>query len=252
MERKGKRMLRFPESASSPSRRDFISGAAIATSTVALPAFARAALQDSVRPSDNTDVTPDAVLAEIMAGNSRFVAGKPIAHLQDLAIVRARSAEGQAPIAGVLACADSRVPVEMVFDEHIGRLFVTRVAGNITTPEIIASLEYGVAALGIKVVMVLGHTNCGAVKSAMANAEVPGQISALFPSLLPAIYLNRSGDPQDVARTNAIVQTATLLNASSVIEAKVQSGQLKVVPALYNVATGTVDLLDIPATMRVR
>lgn len=197
-------------------------------------------------------MTPDAALAELMSGNARFVAGKPIAHLQDLAIIRSRTVEGQSPIAGVLSCADSRVPVEMVFDKYIGRLFVTRVAGNITTPEIIASLEYGVAVLGIKVLIVMGHTNCGAIKSAMANAEVPGQISALFPSILPAIYLSKSSDAQLVSRTNAIVQTATLVNASSVIEARAQSGDLKVVLALYDVASGKVELLDVPDTMRVR
>lgn len=196
-------------------------------------------------------MTPDEALAEIMAGNARFVAGKPVAHQHDLRIIRDRAAEGQWPTVGVLACADSRVPVEMVFDEPIGRLFVTRIAGNITTPEIIGSLEYGVAVLGIKAIVVMGHSSCGAVKSAIDNPEVPGQISSLFPSLLPAIYLSESKDPTTVTRTNAIVQAGTLINASPVIENAVKSGKLKVVPAVYDVATSQVELLDIPASIRL-
>ena len=196
-------------------------------------------------------MTPDEALAEIMAGNARFVAGKPVAHQHDLRIIRERAAEGQWPTVGVLACADSRVPVEMVFDEPIGRLFTCRIAGNITTPEIIGSLEYGVAVLGLKAIVVMGHSSCGAVKSAIENPEVPGQISSLFPSLLPAIYLSESKDPTTVTRTNAIVQTATLINASPVIESAVKSGNLKVVPAVYDVGTSKVELLEIPASIRL-
>ena len=199
----------------------------------------------------DSKMTPDEALAEIMAGNARFVAGKPVAHQHDLRIIRDRVAEGQWPTVGVLACADSRVPVEMVFDEPIGRLFTCRIAGNITTPEIIGSLEYGVAVLGLKAIVVMGHSSCGAVKSAIDNPEVPGQISSLFPSLLPAIYLSESKDPTTVTRTNAIVQTATLINASPVIESAVKSGNLKVVPAVYDVGTSKVELLEIPASIRV-
>ncbi|WP_394442306.1 carbonic anhydrase (plasmid) [Sphingobium naphthae] len=200
--------------------------------------------------AENAALTPDQALAEIMAGNARFVAGAPVAHMRDLAIIRAKAAEGQWPIVGVLSCADSRVPVEMVFDEPIGRLFVTRVAGNITTPEIIASLEYGVAVLGIKAIVVMGHSSCGAVKAAIDNPEVPGQISALFPALLPAVYMSQSRDPMAVTRQNAIIQAATLINASPVIEAKVNAGELKVAPAIYDVATSKVEILPIPAGMR--
>ena len=200
--------------------------------------------------AENAALTPDQALAEIMAGNARFVAGAPVAHMRDLAIIRAKAAEGQWPIVGVLSCADSRVPVEMVFDEPIGRLFVTRVAGNITTPEIIASLEYGVAVLGIKAIVVMGHSSCGAVKAAIDNPEVPGQISVLFPALLPAVYMSESRDPMAVTRQNAIIQAATLINASPVIEAKVKAGELKVVPAIYDVATSKVETMPIPAAMR--
>jgi len=213
------------------------------------PALAAAAAAPEAGP-DST-LTPEQALKEVMDGNARFVAGAPTAHLKDLAIIKARAAEGQWPVVGVLSCADSRVPVEMVFDEPIGRLFVTRVAGNITTPEIIASLEYGVAVLGIKAGVVMGHSSCGAVKAAIENPEVPGQISALFPALLPAVYMSASSDPMVVTRQNAVIQAATLINSSPVVEAKVKAGELKVVPAVYDVATGRVEMLPIPPAMRV-
>ncbi|WHO39573.1 carbonic anhydrase [Sphingobium sp. AP49] len=237
---------------SASSRRAFLTAMTMAggVAMAALPT-ARAI---AAPPADGPDasMTPDAALAEIMAGNARFVAGKPTAHLQDLSIIKARAAEGQWPVVGVLSCADSRVPVEMLFDEYIGRLFVTRIAGNITTPEIVASLEYGVAVLGLKALVVMGHSNCGAVKAAIDNPEVPGQISALFPAILPALYLARSKDAAIVTRTNALVQAATLVNASPVIEEKVKAGTLKVVAAVYDVATGKVDMLPVPADMLMR
>ena len=105
-----------------------------------------------------------------------MVAIQPTSIEHDLTILREHTADKQEPFAGVLACADSRVPVELVFDQTIGHLFVTRVAGNIVTPEVIASLEYGVAVLGIKALLVLGHNGCGAVKAAMKANAAPGQI----------------------------------------------------------------------------
>src|SRR6185436_13313369 len=106
----------------------------------------------------------------------RYVAGQLQSLNEDLEILKAKTAEKQEPFAAVLSCADSRVPVEFVFDQSIGHIFVVRVAGNIAAPEITASLEYGVAVLGTKVLIVLGHSNCGAVKAAIAGMEVPGQI----------------------------------------------------------------------------
>lgn len=191
------------------SRRGVLGSFATLGALGALGNVAAFAAPSSAPKGGANDMTPDQALREIMDGNGRFVAGAPVAHTRDLAIIRAKAAEGQWPIAGVLSCADSRVPVEMVFDEPIGRLFVTRVAGNITTPEIIASLEYAVAVLGIKAIVVMGHSRCGAVKAAMDNPEVPGQISALFPAILPAIYMSKSRDPLAVTRQNAVVQAAT-------------------------------------------
>jgi hypothetical protein len=99
---------------------------------------------------------------------------------EDLQLLKQKTTAKQAPCAAVLSYADSRVPVEIAFDQTIGHVFITRVAGNIVTPEIIGSLEYGVAVLGTRVLMVLGHASCGAVSAAIAAQEVPGQISVGF------------------------------------------------------------------------
>jgi carbonic anhydrase len=120
-------------------------------------------------------------LAELMAGNERFVTRRITSDAQDLAILKQNNAEKQEPFAAVLSCADSRVPVELVFDQTIGHIFVTRVAGNVATSEIIASLEYVAAVLGTKVILLMGHAGCGAVKATIQGAEVPGQISAPIP-----------------------------------------------------------------------
>lgn len=108
--------------------------------------------------------------------------------------------ERQEPFAAVLACADSRVPIELVFDQTIGRIFVTRVAGNLVTPEITASLEYAVAVLGVRVLLVLGHTGCGAVKAAITGGAVPGQISALYQDIQPAVRRAVIRDALDARR----------------------------------------------------
>jgi len=141
----------------------------------------------------------------------------------------------------VLSCADSRVPVELVFDQTIGHLFVTRVAGNLVTPEIIGSLEYGVAVLGVKVLLVLGHTSCGALKAAMKADAVPGQISSLYPHLRRAV--EQSGGNLDGAiKANAQIQAELLRTSSPVIRDAVKAGQLKVEAGVYDLATGKVTL----------
>lgn len=194
----------------------------------------------TVMPTDPS--TPDEALALALAGNRRFVEGHSTLYLEDLDLLHAQTAESQHPFVAILACADSRVPVGLLLDENIGRLFVTRIAGNTATTEVIASLEYAVAILGVKAVIVLGHTNCGAIKAAIRNDEVPGHISALFAGILPAIYL-AGDDPDKVTREHVLNQVATLTHASPVIAESVQQGTLKVVPALYDVATGVVSFL---------
>src|SRR5262245_7733752 len=122
--------------------------------------FSRPALAQST-------ITPDGALQELKAGNQRFLSRKLTAHEHDLDILKEKTIDKQEPFAAVLSCADSRVPVELIFDQSIGHIFVTRVAGNVITPEIIASLEYGAAVLGTEVIVVMGHASCGAIKATM-------------------------------------------------------------------------------------
>ncbi len=188
-------------------------------------------------------LTPDAALAELMAGNKRFTSGRMTSHEHDLAMLREHTEEKQEPFAAVLSCAESRVPVELVFDQSIGHLFVTRVAGNIITPEIIGSLEYGAAVLGTKVIMVIGHSHCGAVKATIQGKEVPGQISSLFPHIQPAV--DQAGpDVEAVIKANAKIQATLLRQSSTVISGMVKSGSLKVVAGYYDLGTGSVTLLE--------
>jgi carbonic anhydrase len=188
-----------------------------------------------------SNLTPDAALQELIAGNQRFAANQLTSIEHDLTILKERTADKQEPFAAVLSCADSRVPVELIFDQTIGHVFVTRVAGNIVTPEIIGSLEYGVAVLGVKVLLVLGHGACGAVKAAMKADAVPGQISSLYPHLRQAVEQS-GGDVDKAIVANAKIQADLLRTASPVIRDAVKAGKLKVVSGVYDLASGKVTL----------
>ena len=167
------------------------------------------------------------VYKALMDGNERYVAGQLQSLNEDLDILKAKNAEKQEPFAALLSCADSRVPVEFVFDQSIGHLFVVRVAGNITTPEITASLEYGVAVLGTRILMVLGHSSCGAVKATIEGKAVPGQIGTLYAPIWPAV--NAAGPDLDaVIDANAKIQATLLSEASPIIAGAIEEGKLKV------------------------
>lgn len=191
--------------------------------------------------SAQTNMNPDAALQELLAGNQRFAANQLTSIEHDLTMLRAGTVAKQEPFAGVLSCADSRVPAELVFDQTIGHLFVTRVAGNLVTPEIIASLEYGVAVLGIKALLVLGHSDCGAVKAAMKADTVPGQISTLYKHLRPAVEQS-GGDFDKAIQANAKIQANLLGTSSTVIRDAVKAGKLKVEAGVLDLATGKVTL----------
>lgn len=194
-----------------------------------------------VRLNAQTNLSPDAALQELLAGNQRFAANQLTSIEHDLTILKERTVGKQEPFAAVLSCADSRVPVELIFDQTIGHIFVTRVAGNIATPEIIASLEYGVAVLGVKALVVLGHGACGAVKAAMKADAVPGQISTLYPCLRQAV--EQSGGNFDKAiEANAKIQAELLRTSSTVIRDAFKGGKLKVESGVYDLATGKVTL----------
>lgn len=186
---------------------------------------------------------PIAALDKLMAGNKRFTSGRMISHEQDLAILKQKTEEKQEPFAAVLSCADSRVPVELVFDQSIGQIFVARVAGNLITPEIIGSLEYGAAVLGVKVILVMGHSNCGAVKATIQGKDVPGQVSSLFTHIQPAV--DQAGSNLEAAtKANAKIQAMLLRQSSTVISGLVKAGSLEVVAGYYDLGTGGVTLLE--------
>ena len=188
-------------------------------------------------------LTPDAALKELFDGNERFAAGRMTSFEHDLKILKEHTVDKQEPFAAVLSCADSRVPVELIFDQTIGHVFVTRVAGNVITPEIIASLEYGAAVLGVKAILVLGHGSCGAVKAAIQGKEVPGQISALYPHLRPAID-HAGPNLEGAIKANAYMQAMLLSQASPVIAPLVKDGKIKVVAGYYELDTGKVSMVE--------
>jgi carbonic anhydrase len=221
-------------------RREFLGGA---LSAAAVGAVTRVGA-DMISPEPahaQSAMTPDEALRALLAGNERFAANKLTSIEHDLTMLKDRNVDKQEPFAAVLACADSRVPVELVFDQTIGQIFVTRVAGNMVTPEIIASLEYGVAVLGVEVLLVLGHSGCGAVKAAMKADSVPGQISALYPYLRPAVEQS-GGDFNKAIAANAKIQAGLLRTSSPVIRDAIKAGKLRVESGVYELATGKVSL----------
>jgi carbonic anhydrase len=193
--------------------------------------------------SAQTALSPDAAVQQLIDGNARFAEGRITSFEEDLSILKAKTAEKQEPFAAVLSCADSRVPVELIFDQSIGHVFVARVAGNIATSPMIASLEYGVAVLGTKAIMVLGHANCGAVKASIEAKAVPGQISALYPYIRPAV--DQAGpDLEATIKANAKTQAALLRQSSPVLADHIKQSQLKIVAGYYELASGKVTVLD--------
>jgi carbonic anhydrase len=218
------------------SRREFIEATAASLLAAASPD-----LLPTTQLRAQSTLTPDAALQTLMDGNARMVSGQLTSIEHDLKVLKEHNADKQEPFAAVLACADSRVPVELIFDQTIGHIFVTRVAGNMVTPEIIASLEYGAIVLGTKVILVLAHTNCGAVKAAIAGKEVPGQISTLYSHIQPAI--DQAGpDPAAAIKVNAELQARLLRESSPVIAPLVKENKVKVVAGVYDIATGKVTL----------
>lgn len=216
------------------SRRGFLStaiGGALAA-TVGFPQAARA----------QTTLSPDAALQTMMDGNKRFVEKRFISFDEDLAILKQNTAVKQEPFASVLACADSRVPVELLFDQSIGHLFVARVAGNVATPDMIATLEYGAAVLGTKAILVMGHANCGAVKATIDGKAVPGQISQLYAPLRAAVEA-AGNDVNTASKANAKIQAHLLATASPLLAGLIKEGKLKIAAGFYDLGTGTVGLL---------
>src|SRR6516162_7735956 len=220
------------------SRRDVFNatlGSAL-TATIFGPNFAGSAAAQTL-------LSPDAALQQLVDGNARFTEGRMTSFDEDLSILKTKTVEKQEPFAAVLSCADSRVPVELIFDQSIGHVFVARVAGNIATSAMIASLEYGVAVLGTKAIMVLGHANCGAVQASIGAKAVPGQISVLYRYIRPAV--DQAGPNLEATiKANAKWQAALLRRSSPVLAEHIKQNQLKIVAAYYDLASGRVSILD--------
>ncbi|MEI6322554.1 MAG: carbonic anhydrase [bacterium] len=199
--------------------------------------------------NDPRRATPDAALAAMKAGNARFLDGDAKHHSDALQRVEA-TAKSQYPFATVIGCADSRTPPEVIFDAGIGDLFVCRVAGVASSVNDEASLEYGSAVLGVPVIVVLGHTGCGAIKAAIANKPLPGSLPHLVAQIRPAV--KRAERTQPHADGSALLDAATReqvngeirrLESSPVLGKLLHEGKLKIVGAIYHVGTGRVTWL---------
>ena len=184
------------------------------------------------------------IIQRLKDGNDRFVADKLDGKLQDSSR-RESLTGGQQPYAIVLSCADSRVVPELAFDTGIGELFVCRVAGNIANSSSIASIEYAVAHVGSKVIVVLGHEACGAVGAALQGGDNGYNLNHLVSHITPAIAASPEGaSVADVVKKNAELNAAELVNRSAIISNFVDEGKVKIVPAYYNLGSGKVDFMD--------
>lgn len=234
-----------PSPSDSPSelpRRNFLKLAGAATLGLALPGRFEAA-----PPQPENVIGPDEALARLMAGNERYRKGTMQPH--NFQAERPALALGQNPFAGVLGCADSRVAPEYAFDTGRGDLFVCRVAGNFADPNTIASFEYGVAVLSVPLILVLGHTRCGAldstIKAVKDGATFPGHIPSLIKALRPSVKaaLKEPGDLLvNATKENVRLNVKALKTASPILDKAVKAGSLRVVGGVYNLATGRVEI----------
>jgi len=191
-------------------------------------------------------MTPDTVLASLMAGNERFLAGTPNGADQKALINQ--TSGGQWPQAAVVSCIDSRVPVETVMDQYIGDVFVARVAGNFVNPDIVGSLEYACKVAGSKLVVVLGHEGCGAVKAACDHVEL-GNITQMLAKITPAVDAVSYDGERSSASTDFVNQvidknvelTIEELRRTSPILAEMEdNGEIKIVGAVYKTSSGEI------------
>jgi carbonic anhydrase len=232
------------------SRRDFLTVGAIAA---LLPwnmgvAVAADAPAPGAPPPPNA-IAPADALKRLIEGNARYAANTP--NERDFSSGRAARVLGQYPIAAILSCADSRVAPELAFDQGPGDLFVVRVAGNIVNPDLLASLEYGVQFLGVPLIMVLGHTGCGAVDAAIkvlkTKAVLPGHLPELITAIKPAVIVaekTQTGNLLDSAiAENVRRQVARLKNSPPVVQRSYAGKKIDIVGGVYDLATGKVALV---------
>lgn len=200
-----------------------------------------------------SQMTPEKALEMLKEGNQRFLSGAPRERKLNQQVIE--TAYGQYPFASIIGCIDSRVPTSLIFDQGIGSLFSARVAGNIINDDILGSLEFACKLAGAKLVVVLGHTSCGAVKGACDQAEL-GNLTALLSKINPAVLaVTEPENPEERTSKNAaFVDAVALENVrltvqnvrtySNVLRSMEKQGAIKIIGAMYDVATGEVQFLD--------
>jgi carbonic anhydrase len=231
------------------NRRAFLtmSGAATVAGILSASALQSVAFADSLTQAQRDGMTPDQVIDAMKRGNDRFRQGKrnPRSFLNE----QKASAKGQFPAAVILSCIDSRAPAEIIMDAGIGDTFNARVAGNIANEDILGSMEFACKLSGAKVVLVMGHTKCGAIKGAIDNAKL-GNLTALLDKIQPAVKAaaytgDRSATNYDfvdtVARKNVELTIADIRQRSTVLRDLDTAGTIKIVGAMYNVETAKID-----------
>ena len=232
------------------SRRDFLRTgalAALAPWTIGV-ALAADPPPPGAPPPPNA-IPPADALKRLMDGNARYAANTP--NERDFSSGRAARTQAQYPIAAILSCADSRVAPELAFDQGPGDLFVMRVAGNIVTPDLLASIEYGVHFLAVPLVMVLGHTGCGAVDAAIkvlkTKVVLPGHLPELITAIKPAVIVaekTQSGNLLDNASAeNVRRQVSRLQNSPPVVQQLYAGKKIDIVGAVYDLRTGKIALV---------
>lgn len=198
-------------------------------------------------------LTPAEALQMLKDANERFLAGGMLE--RDLTAQVTQTGAGQFPHSVVLSCIDSRVPPEIVFDQGLGDIFSPRIAGNFVNTDILGSMEFATAAAGSKLIVVLGHTECGAVKGACDHVEL-GNLTQTLSNIAPAVYATqiegeRTSKNKEfvdaVAHNNVEMTVQNILERSSVIRDQVANGQVMVVGAMYDVTTGVVTWMDAPS-----
>jgi carbonic anhydrase len=185
------------------------------------------------------------VLETLMAGNQRHVSGQS-EHPNRSEERRAEVSRGQHPVAVILSCSDSRVPPEIVFDQGLGDLFVVRVAGNLVDDYGLGSIEYAVKHLGVRLILVMGHSRCGAVEAAVKGGHAPARIESIVSAIRPAVDQSRhqSGNLLDNAiNANVLRMVGTLRRAQPILAPLAKSGKISVVGARYDLESGKVTLL---------
>lgn len=226
-------------------------GLAAVTAVGALPwAFPGLAEAAALTKAQREKMTPDQIIDMAKAGNERFRAGKTDTH--DYLAQKRASASGQYPAAVILSCIDSRAPAEIILDTGIGDTFNARVAGNIASDDVLGSLEFACALAGSKVVLVMGHTACGAIKGAIDNAKL-GNLTGLLDKIKPAVAATQySGERTSknnafvdaVATTNVRLTMDEIRRRSEVLAGLEKDGKIKIVGAMYHLVGGEVVFLD--------